>query len=147
MGPIMPFLSRLGLALIGLVMTLSCSAAVADLVAVVSARSPVNALSRTEIADIFLGKTALLPGGEPAVPIDQAEGSPVRNEFYAKFAGKSPSQIKAHWAKLIFTGRGQPPREESNSFEVKRRVIHNPNAIGYMEKDMVDDSVRVLQSQ
>ena len=27
-----------------------------------------------------------------AVPVDQAEGSPVRDEFYMKLVGKSPAQ-------------------------------------------------------
>jgi ABC-type phosphate transport system substrate-binding protein len=147
MGPIMPFLSRLGLAFVGLALSLGCGAAVADLVAVVSVRSPVTALSKNQIVDIFMGKTALLPDGEQAVPIDQVEGSAARDEFYSRCAGKSAAQIKAHWSKIIFTGRGQPPKQVLNSLEVKKRVVENPHAIGYIEPNMVDGSVRVLPLQ
>lgn len=143
----MPIVKRLGVAVVGLALSLGAGAAVADVVAVVSARSPVTALSKAQVADIFLGRTALLPDGEQAAPIDQTEGSAARDEFYARFAGKSAAQIKAHWSKIIFTGRGQPPKEVSNSIEVKKRVAENPNAIGYIDPSLVDGSVRVLQSQ
>lgn len=139
----MPFMNRLGLAVIGLALSLSCRAAAADVVVVVSARSPVTVLSKDQVADIFLGKAVLLPHGEQAMPIDQAEGSAARAEFYARFANKSAAQMKAHWSKIIFTGRGQPPKEASNDIEVKKRVADNPNAIGYIEQNMVDGSVRV----
>jgi len=135
---------RLGLITIGLALNLCAVASSADVVAVVSAKCPVTALSKNQIADIFLGRTALLPDGEQAVPIDQAEGSAARNEFYARFVGKSPAQIKAHWAKLIFTGRGQPPMELADSAAVKKRVAENPDAIGYIDQSLVDGSVRVL---
>ena len=128
-------------------LSLGCSAAVSDVVAVVSAKSNVTALSKNQIVDIFLGNTSLLPNGEKAIPIDQAEGSAARDEFYAKFTGKSAAQMKAHWSKIIFTGRGQPPKEAAFSSDAKKRIVDNPNAIGYLESNMVDSSVRVLQSR
>jgi ABC-type phosphate transport system substrate-binding protein len=113
-------------------------------VAVVSSKSSVTALSRNQVVDIFLGKASRFPDGEQAIPIDQPEGSAARDEFYAKFTGKSAAQIKAHWSKIIFTGRGQPPAEVPGSAEVKKRIVENPKAIGYIERSLVDGSVRVL---
>src|SRR5438477_11877747 len=80
-----------------------------EVVAVVSAKCPVTALNASQVAEIFLGKTSRFPDGTQAVPIDQTEESPAREKFYAQYAGKSPAQVKAHWSKIIFTGRGQPP--------------------------------------
>jgi ABC-type phosphate transport system substrate-binding protein len=116
----------------------------ADVVAVVSSKNPVTSLSKSQVADIFLGKTARFPDGTLAVPIDQEESSPARDEFYATFTGKSPAQIKSHWTKIIFTGRGQPPKAVSNSTEVSRLIAANPQAIGYIERSAVDSSVKVL---
>ena len=115
-----------------------------EVVAVVSARSPVTSLSTTQVADIFLGRSTRFPDGTQAVPIDQNEDSPVRDRFYAQFTGKSPSQVKAHWSKIIFTGRGQPPRQASSGAEVKKMIADNPQAIGYIDPKLVDSSVRVL---
>ncbi len=143
----MTLMNRIGVGAIGLALSLSGGATMADVVAVVSSRSPLTELSKNQVVDIFLGRASRFPDGEQALPIDQAEGSLARDEFYAKFAGKSAAQIKAHWAKIIFTGRGQPPEEVPNSVEVKKLVVKKPNAIGYIEKNMVDGSVKVLLAE
>jgi ABC-type phosphate transport system substrate-binding protein len=143
----MPLGHRARSGVIALALSLGTGSAAADVVAVVSAKSSVTVLSKNQVVDIFLGKASRFPDGEQAVPIDQVEGSTARDEFYAKFTGKSPAQIKAHWSKIIFTGRGQPPKEVPNSGEVKKEVVQNPRAIGYIERSFVDGSVRVLLTQ
>ncbi|HEX7668977.1 MAG TPA: hypothetical protein VF395_05320 [Polyangiaceae bacterium] len=132
---------------IALALSLGPGAARADVVAVVSSKSSVTALSKNQVVDLFLGKTSRFPDGEQAVPIDQVEGSAARDEFYAKFTGKSAAQVKAHWSKIIFTGRGQPPMEVPSGIEVKKQIVQNPKVIGYIERSLVDGSVRVLLSQ
>ena len=122
-------------------------AAAQDVVPVVSARSPIAHLDSTQVADIFLGKTSRFPDGSIALPVDQGEDSPVRDKFYSQFTGKSPAQVKAYWSKIIFTGRGQPPRQAADSTEVKRIVSDNPHAIGYIEASQVDSTVRVLAAR
>jgi ABC-type phosphate transport system substrate-binding protein len=132
---------------IGLALSLAAMPTTADVVAVVSARSAVIVLSRSQLADIFLGRVTRFPNGVQAVPIDQADGSVARDEFYLKLAGKSAAQLKAYWSKIIFTGRGQPPPAVANSDEVRRRLIGNPAAIGYIESNRVDDAVRIVLEQ
>jgi ABC-type phosphate transport system substrate-binding protein len=123
---------------------LGISAVSADVVAVVSSKSPVTSLSKTQVIDIFLGKSTHFPDGSTAVPIDQVEGAATRDEFYARFAQMSPAQVKALWSKIIFTGRGQPPRTVASSLAAKKFLIANPNAIGYIDQSVVDTSVRVV---
>jgi ABC-type phosphate transport system substrate-binding protein len=126
---------------------LPLAAASQDVVPVVSAKSPVTGLKAGDVADIFLGKTSRFPDGSLAVPIDLAEEAPGRERFYTQYTGKSPSQVKAHWAKIIFTGRGQPPRQATTLAEAKKLIADNPNAIGYIEASQVDSSVRVLAAR
>jgi ABC-type phosphate transport system substrate-binding protein len=117
-----------------------------EVVPVVSAKSPITHLDAGQVADIFLGKTSRFPDGSIAMPVDQGEDSSIRERFYAQFTGKSPAQVKQYWSKVIFTGRGQPPRQAADSTEVKRIVSDNPHAIGYIDRSQVDSSVRVLGS-
>jgi hypothetical protein len=77
------------------------------------------------------------------VPIDLREGSPERDQF-AKITGKTPAQVKAYWSKIIFTGRGQPPRAVLTDLDVKKIVSLNTAAIGYIDAAQLDDSVRAL---
>ena len=143
----MSLVNRVVFVFLGLALSLSSGATEAEVVAVVSSRCPESALSRNQVADIFLGRTSRFPDGKQVVPIDQAEGSAARDEFYAAFTGKSPAQVKAHWSKIIFTGRGQPPREVPNSVEMKKLVAGNPSAIGYIDRKLVDGSVKILRAQ
>ena len=140
----MNHIGRIGWMLIGLALSLASAVAMADVVAVVSAENSVTALNKSQLADIFLGKTNRFPDGTQAAPIDQAEGSAARNEFYDKIVGKTAAQIKAYWSKIIFTGRGQPPPSVSGALEMKKRISQNPAAIGYLDRDMLDDSLRVV---
>jgi ABC-type phosphate transport system substrate-binding protein len=142
----MRLVNSVGIGLIGLALVLSGDAFAENVVAVVSSRSSVTTLSANQLADIFLGKANRYPDGSQAVPIDQAEGSATRDAFYARVTGKSAAQMKAHWSKIIFTGRGQPPKEVASSIEVKKLVAGDPRAIGYIESGLVDGSVRVLHS-
>lgn len=127
-----------------LVFCLGCSPAFADVVVVVSEESPLTSLGRAELADIYLGRLSRLPNGKPVVPIDQEEGSAARDEFYSEYLGRSPAQIKSHWSKLIFTGRGHPPRSFASGPAVVERVAENPNAIGYIDRDHASDALRIL---
>lgn len=136
--------SGLKVTAIALFLGMGSAGAAGDVVAVVSSNSQVIALSQSQITDIFLGKSSTFPNGRQATPIDLLEGAPTRDEFYAKVAGKSPAQIKAHWSKIIFTGRGLPPKEVSNALAVKRQLSENLNAISYIDDSMVDASVRVI---
>jgi ABC-type phosphate transport system substrate-binding protein len=117
-------------------------AGAADLVVIVSSRSPVSALRPDQVAAIFLGQTARFPDGVEAVPLDQPLGSKLRDEFYERVASKTPVLLKAHWSKMVFTGRGQPPAEAPDSAAVRRRVAENPELIGYIERGALDASVR-----
>jgi len=130
--------------IVAMVLCLGCPAMAGEVVAVVSAKCPVTALTKAQVVDIFLGKSSRFPDGSVAVPIDQREGTAARDEFYLAFAGKSAAQLNAHWSKIIFTGRGQPPREVANGAAVKEVLLANPAAIGYIDRSLVDAGLRVV---
>jgi ABC-type phosphate transport system substrate-binding protein len=118
--------------------------AYADVVVIVSAKSPITSLTAEQTAKIFLGKVDTFPDDGDAVPIDQVEGSAIRDEFYSKVVHKSFSQVTAYWAKVIFTGDGRPPVMLESNVAVRKAIANNPNAIGYIDKSAVNRSVRVI---
>ena len=129
---------------LALALAVSQVAAASGVVAVVSSKSAIPQLSRSQVADLFLGRTNRLPDGARATPLDLPEGSPVRDAFYTEFSGKSPAQVKAHWSKIIFTGRGQPPAEAPDGEAVKKLLAANVRAVAYIDSGLVDGSVRVI---
>ncbi len=124
--------------------TLAQGAAAGELVVIVSSKSPVTSLRPEQVADIFLGQIASFPGGLEAVALDQSIGSPERDEFYNKVAAKTRPLVKAYWTKMIFTGRGQPPKEIGGSAAVRKMVADNPSLIGYIDKSALDPSVKTV---
>lgn len=136
---------RTRLLCIGLALILASHTVMADVVAVVSAKSAITTLTKTQLADIFLGRVSRFPNGAQAVPVDQAEEAPARAVFYAQLVGRSAPQMKAYWSKIIFTGRGQPPQEVRSNEELKRRIAQDSNAIGYIDESLVDDSIKVVR--
>ncbi|MES2259495.1 MAG: hypothetical protein V4724_13280 [Pseudomonadota bacterium] len=110
----------------------------AETVVIVSQKNPATRMFSEQASQFFLGKSTMF------TPIDQAEGSPIRAEFYHKVADKDAAQVKAIWSKLVFTGKATPPKEYKTSAEVRKAVADDPKAIGYIDKSAVDDTVKVI---
>jgi hypothetical protein len=140
-------LHPLGFATVALTLSLSIGVVSADVVAVVSSKSSISTLSKNQVMELFLGKRTRFPDGSFALPIDQAEGSIARDEFYSRFAAMSSAQVKAYWSKIIFTGRGQPPKAVANGVEAKKLVIADLSAISYIDRSLVDNDVKVVLVQ
>ncbi|HEX8406127.1 MAG TPA: phosphate ABC transporter substrate-binding protein [Duganella sp.] len=117
----------------------------ADPVVVVSAKSAITSLRHEQLAALFLAQTNRFPDGGEAVALDLPVGSALRNAFYQRIADRSQASMKVYWTKMVFTGRGQPPREMSGSGAVRRLVADNPAMIGYIDRAALDASVRVLE--
>ena len=98
---------------LGLLLSVSLPA-LADVAVIVSAKNPASSLTKEQASDLFLGKATSFPGGGSASPVDLPESSPVREDFYSKVTGKSASQAKSYWSKMVFTGKGTPPKELSD---------------------------------
>jgi len=114
--------------------------AMAEVVVVVNAKSAESSMTKDQVAQFFLGKSRSM------TPVDQADSTPVRDEFYKKVTDKDASQVKSLWSKLVFTGKAKLPKEVGDSAAVKKAVAADPNVIGYIEKSAVDSSVKVVYS-
>lgn len=118
----------------------------AEIVVVVNAQNPVQELSQRELVDLYMGRNQFFPDNAIALRLDQAPDSSVRAEFYTKLVNKSVAKVNAYWAKLLFTGRASPPMVLSDSESILQAIRNNRNAIGYMQRDEVDDTVKVVAS-
>ncbi|MCA3227390.1 MAG: phosphate ABC transporter substrate-binding protein [Burkholderiales bacterium] len=115
-----------------------------SLVVVVNRSVPVERLDSSQATQIFLRQVTTWPDGSRVQPVDLAEGSPLRTEFYSRVTGRSPGQLRAYWARLAFTGMGLPPREVATVEEVRRFVRSTPGAIGYVDRRENDPELKVV---
>jgi ABC-type phosphate transport system substrate-binding protein len=118
----------------------------AQVAVIVNPKSPTASMTADQVAGIYLGKSNTLPSGAAAAAVDQPESAAVREQFYAKVTGKQAAQVKAAWSRLVFSGKGTPPKELASSADIKKFVAATPDAIAYIEKSAVDASVKVVLS-
>jgi ABC-type phosphate transport system substrate-binding protein len=121
---------------------LFCSSALSGVVVVVHPSNG-DALNKKAISKIFLGKSKKFPSGTAAKPVTLDSGA-TSAEFTKSVLGKSESQIKAYWSKLLFTGKGQAPKSVASDAEVIDMVSKNPEMIGYVSDGAATDGVKVL---
>lgn len=110
----------------------------ADISVIANKDSSASSLSKKQIKKLFLGKDSSMK------PVDQKEGSAIRNDFYSKITGKNEAKMKAYWSKMIFSGKAVPPESAADDSAVKVWVTKNKSGIGYIDSGSVDGSVKVL---
>ncbi len=113
-------------------------------VAVIVHPSNANSLSQQDLEPLFMTKKSAFADGSKASPYYLAADDAVRNQFDEKVLGKSSTQLKAYWSKLVFTGKGTPPPELANSAEAVAKVAADPTAIAYVDKGAVTGAVKVV---
>ncbi|GMM69117.1 MAG: phosphate ABC transporter substrate-binding protein [Pseudomonadota bacterium] len=123
--------------------SLCCNVAFAE-VAVIVNPSNGDALDKDSISRLFLNKAKAFPSGTQAEPIALEESAAATDEFNGKVLNKTAAQLTAFWSKLVFTGKGQPPKALSSDADVVAAVAANAGAIGYVDASAVNDSVRVV---
>lgn len=132
------------LTLTSLFITCFCQQSMADIVVIVNKDCLIKELTKKQVIDIYMGRTAHFPNGDKAMPIDQQQDSVTRKLFYHHLVDKTVSEINAYWARLLFSGRATPPRSSENSQALINIVKNNKAAIGYVELNDLTDDVKVL---
>jgi ABC-type phosphate transport system substrate-binding protein len=93
----------------------------------------VSTLTRAEVSAIFMKRTRSWPDGSEIVVVDQRPRSRARAYFSRSIHGKSVAYVTRYWQRVVFSGRGLPPREEADDGAVLAFVRMTPGAIGYVE--------------
>ena len=117
---------------------LACTALAAQAELVVVANPAVGPLTKDQVGDVFLGKS------QAFTPFDQTDGSPAYADFYKKATGRDVAQVKSTWSRIVFSGKGQAPKQLADAAAVKKAVAADPKGVGYIDKASVDGTVKVV---
>lgn len=123
--------------------TIFCSQVFAKSVVVVH---PDNAasLSAKDVQRIFLGKEKKFSTGDETIPVNLPADNTTRANFDDAVLGRSTAQVAAYWAKLVFTGKGIPPKEVNSDADVINLIKSNKSVIGYIDESAVTGDVKVV---
>jgi len=124
-------------------LALSGSAFGGDLYVIVNAGSGVQTLPQHDVVALFTGRLRTLPGGAMATVYDHPGDSSARADFYQRITGMDLARINSYWARLLFTGRGQPPRPLADDAAVIARVGADRAAVGYVSTRPSDAAVHI----
>lgn len=105
-----------------------------------------NAVSQDDVKRMFLGKKSSFADGSKASVFNLKTGNGTRDHFSKAVLGKSSSQLKAYWSKLVFTGKGTPPEELDGDAAAIAKVSNDASAIAYVDAASVTDAVKVVLS-
>lgn len=101
-------------------------------------------LNRDTTRAIFAMRQRTWPDGQ-AVQVYVLDSS---NSVHARFCKERlsvyPHQLQLAWDRMVFSGTGQAPNRVSNQIEMREKIANTPGAIGYIEREYLDDSVQVI---
>jgi ABC-type phosphate transport system substrate-binding protein len=117
--------------------------ALAEEIAVIVNTQRTTKLDREEIAQIFLKKRRFWDDGTPMLPVNQNAGSAARASFDTAVFGAGARRLSVYWNHAYFRGV-LPPATLASDEAVRRFVVSEPRAIGYIRAGVVDASVRVI---
>ena len=106
--------------------------AYADVVIVCNKSVSETSLTKKELRQIFLGKRVKWSDGTNIrfVTLDNPD---IHNEFLKKYLQKDGSQWNIYWKRMIFTGRGMPPKQLDSPDMMNEYISNTTGAIGYID--------------
>jgi ABC-type phosphate transport system substrate-binding protein len=116
----------------------------AELAIVVAPSVDVDSITPQQLERIYLDKSVSGLGGVKLTPIDQKQGSAVRKEFAQKVMDRTERELASYWSRIMFSGKGQPPRQYGSDAEVIDQVINEPGKIGYIDAASVTGQTKVI---
>lgn len=118
----------------------------AEFVVIASSMSPINSLTREELGRIYLKRLKILPraGNLELTPVKQSATQGVEEAFYLHVTQKNTHQLRAYWARLMFTGKGKPPVDGKDDEGVKRLVTKNVGAVGFIHSTALSKEFKVI---
>jgi hypothetical protein len=101
-------------------------------------------VSRYVVAAIFGMRMTTWADGKNIQVFVMPDDDPAHGAFCRQVLHIFPHQIRMAWDRLIYSGTGQGPQIVSTAEEMRTRLMKTPGAIGYLSKNMINESVKVL---
>jgi ABC-type phosphate transport system substrate-binding protein len=114
-----------------------------EVVVIAHPDTPGETISKSVVLDFFTGERRHWSNDQEVIPLDLQEPKEVRKTFY-KSLGKSSSRMRSIWMKSKLSGEGEPPEAIKSEKELVLRVANTPGAIGFVRRESVSESVKLL---
>jgi ABC-type phosphate transport system substrate-binding protein len=122
---------------------LSSGTALADILIIANRDVPDAELSRKDVGKMFLGKLRQWSDHSKVNPVTPRVPD-VREAFFREYLNKSVAKYNAYWKRMIFTGRGVPPKAFETEAELVEYVAETGGAIGCVSSEGIPDGSKSM---
>ncbi len=102
-------------------------------------------LSQNEARAFFYMRNRVWSDGLPVTIFVLNDDSDIHRNFSKQQLGLFPYRLRRVWDRHLYSGTGQIPIQVKNSSEMIKRVASTPGAIGYADKESIDEGVQIIE--
>jgi hypothetical protein len=112
---------------------------------IVNKANTIDDLSLADAKKAFMGDKSTWPSGKRVTVLMLAQGLPERAVVLREIYKLPEEQFDQYFVQAAFAGKvSAPPKEIASAAQMKQAVAANPGAIGYVKKEDVDGTVKVV---
>ncbi len=100
-------------------------------------------ITKNEVKNIFLGKQIKWKN-KTKIRIVISDNKELHVAFLKTYIRRIPSQFRAHWRSMMFTGKGMLPRRFTTTEELIKYVATTEGAIGYIDSETNAANVNIM---
>lgn len=104
-------------------------------------------LTRDTTRAIFAMRQRTWPDGQAVRVFVLDNNHPVHARFAKEQLAVYPHQLQLAWDRMVFSGTGQAPNRVSDQQAMLERIATTPGALGYLEREYLDDRVQVISME
>ena len=101
-------------------------------------------LTRDTTRAIFAMRQRTWPDGQAARVFVLPNDNPVHERFVKERLAVYPHQLQLAWDRMVFSGTGQAPDRVRDQAEMRERIATTPGAMGYLEREYLDERIQVI---
>ncbi len=122
---------------------LSSGTALADILIIANKDVPDAELSQKDVGKMFLGKLRQWSDHSKIRPVT-VKMPAVRETFFREYLNKSVAKYNAYWKRMIFTGKGVPPKSFDTEAGLIDYVSKTGGAIGCVSPEGIPDGSKSM---
>ncbi|WP_051530374.1 hypothetical protein [Halomonas halodenitrificans] len=101
-------------------------------------------LTRDTTRAIFAMRQRTWPDGQAARVFVLPNDHPVHARFAKERLAVYPHQLQLAWDRMVFSGTGQAPDRVRDQAEMCERIATTSGAVGYLEREYLDERIQVI---
>jgi ABC-type phosphate transport system substrate-binding protein len=102
-----------------------------------------DAVSKSELRDVFTGETKNLKEGGRVMPV-LLQGGAAHEAFLNEYIHMSETMMQTCWRRLAFSGQSTMPKSFASEAELVAYIARTSGAIGYVSSATAHDGVKTL---